>query len=93
MTTTDVTSYLYREALLTLLSRMQRGVLLDAERGLLREHVEHLVTDRDRLAAALARVVAFADRLDADADRLASGTVHPVAAHVRAAIAIPADDA
>ncbi|MEU7431067.1 hypothetical protein AB0B07_09450 [Streptomyces sioyaensis] len=49
----DVAGHVYRETLLALLSRMQRGVLLDAERRLLREHVEHLIRDRDRLAAAL----------------------------------------
>ncbi|MFJ5802701.1 hypothetical protein [Streptomyces decoyicus] len=78
--------YEHRDTLGILLSRMGRGVLLTDERPLLREHVEHLLADRDRLGAALDRVQAFADRLDADADRIAAGTVHPVAAHIRAAL-------
>lgn len=44
-----------REALLVLLSRMLRGVLLPAERPLLREHVEAVLADRDRLAQPPAR--------------------------------------
>ncbi|MFF8901698.1 hypothetical protein ACF082_29930 [Streptomyces lydicus] len=47
----------------------------------------------EEAAAALARVRAFADRLDADAGRIATGTVHSVAAHIRAAIDGPADNA
>ncbi|MCR8574710.1 hypothetical protein [Streptomyces sp. Isolate_219] len=43
-------SYPYLDTLGVLLSRMVRGVLLEAERPLLREHVEHLLADRDRLA-------------------------------------------
>lgn len=40
-----------REALLVLLSRAARGVLTADEGPLLRQHVEHLLGDRDQLAA------------------------------------------
>lgn len=50
--------YEHRDTLGILLSRMSRGVLLTDERPLLREHVEHLLADRDRLDAALDRPAA-----------------------------------
>lgn len=110
----DTAGYEFREALLVLLSRAARGVLTADEGPLLRQHVEHLLGDRDQLAArvatlehvaagnkrhvqmvapeleraeaALARVLALADRLDTNTDRTSPGTVHPVAAQIRAAI-------
>ncbi|GCD46142.1 hypothetical protein GKJPGBOP_05889 [Streptomyces paromomycinus] len=42
----------YRDALLVLLSRAARGVLTPDEGPLLRQHVEHLLHDRDQLAVA-----------------------------------------
>ncbi|WP_275462090.1 hypothetical protein [Streptomyces noursei] len=39
----DTAGHVFREALLVLLACMQRGVLLDAEWTLVREHIEHLV--------------------------------------------------
>ncbi|MFE0376227.1 hypothetical protein ACFW1M_11690 [Streptomyces inhibens] len=53
----DVTSYLYRDALLVLLSRLVRGVLLPEERTLLREHVEHLLAALDRSDDAARRIM------------------------------------
>ncbi|OKI04944.1 hypothetical protein A6A06_09635 [Streptomyces sp. CB02923] len=50
-----------RDALLVLLSRAARGVLTPDEGPLLRQHVEHLLHDRDQLAAAVDRVRAVAD--------------------------------
>ncbi|RSO40139.1 hypothetical protein DMH15_16090 [Streptomyces sp. WAC 06725] len=97
-----------------LLSRAARGVLTPDEGPLLRQHVEHLLRDRDQLAArvttlkhvarsnrdhhhsaarALERVQALADRLDADARSIAPDAVHPVAAHIRAALNAPPAEA
>ncbi|MEU9498217.1 hypothetical protein [Streptomyces sp. NPDC048196] len=50
-------SYPYLDTLGVLLSRMVRGVLLEAERPLLREHVEHLLTDRSRSEHAASRLM------------------------------------
>lgn len=50
----DAAGYEFREALLVLLSRAARGVLTDDEGPLLRQHVEHLLADRDRLADRVA---------------------------------------
>lgn len=47
-----------REALDVLLSRAARGALTSAEGPLLRQHVEHLIADRDQLAAVLREVLA-----------------------------------
>lgn len=57
----DAAGYEFREALLVLLSRAARGVLTDDEGPLLRQHVEHLLGDRDQLAASLVRVRAVAE--------------------------------
>ena len=43
--------YEFRESLLVLLSRVQRGVQSTAEADLLRSHIEHLLSEHDRLAA------------------------------------------
>lgn len=43
--------YEFRESLGVLLSRVQRGVQSDAEADLLRSHIEHLLSEHDRLAA------------------------------------------
>ncbi|MFG2826076.1 hypothetical protein ACGFWI_01115 [Streptomyces sp. NPDC048434] len=50
-------SYPYLDTLGTLLSRMVRGALLEAERPLLREHVEHLLADRSRSEHAACRLM------------------------------------
>ncbi|MGW7247731.1 hypothetical protein [Streptomyces decoyicus] len=50
-------SYPYLDTLGVLLSRMARGVLLEAERPLLREHVEHLLADRSRSEHAASRLM------------------------------------
>ena len=67
--TPDVTSHLYRDALLVLLSRLVRGVLLPEERTLLREHVEHLLAAVDRSDEAARR--ALEQRQDLAAERYA----------------------
>ncbi|WP_407553103.1 hypothetical protein QOM21_23980 [Streptomyces sp. Pv4-95] len=43
--------YEFRDAIGVLVSRAARGVLTADEGPLLRQHVEHLLSDRDRLAA------------------------------------------
>ncbi|MEU4348283.1 hypothetical protein [Streptomyces sp. NPDC023838] len=43
--------YEFRDSLLVLLSRVQRGVQSPAEADLLRAHVEHLLAEYDRAAA------------------------------------------
>ncbi|MEU7596413.1 hypothetical protein AB0B79_25785 [Streptomyces sp. NPDC039022] len=48
---TDASTTAFRDALLVLLSRAARGVLTPDEGPLLRQHVEHLLRDRDHLAA------------------------------------------
>ncbi|MEU7044965.1 hypothetical protein AB0A77_28455 [Streptomyces varsoviensis] len=64
LTSSAVDDYEFREALGVLLSQAARGVLTTAEGPLLRSHVEHLIRDRDQLAAritTLERVQAVAD--------------------------------
>ncbi|MET9517015.1 hypothetical protein [Streptomyces sp. NPDC002994] len=48
--------YEFRESLLVLLSRVQRGVQSEAEADLLRSHIEHLLSEHDRLAASAVHV-------------------------------------
>ncbi|MEU4205610.1 hypothetical protein AB0F64_37560 [Streptomyces sp. NPDC026294] len=55
-TPADCSTTAFRDALLVLLSRASRGVLTPDEGPLLRQHVEHLLRDRDHLAAAIDRV-------------------------------------
>lgn len=60
-----------REQLGVLLSRMQRGVLLDSERGLLRAAVEAELAAADQARAEAASYGQDADRLRADYARVA----------------------
>lgn len=53
-----------RGVLDVLLSRAARGVLTPAEGPLLRRHVEHLIADREQLAAAITRITAAAHVAD-----------------------------
>ncbi|KAA6221750.1 hypothetical protein CP973_07030 [Streptomyces albofaciens JCM 4342] len=52
----DPAGHEFRDALLVLLSRAARGVLTPDEGPLLRQHVEHLLRERDQLAASAAAI-------------------------------------
>lgn len=73
MTATDpqVARWARREQLLVLLSRMQRGVLLPAERDLLRAAVETELTDADAAHAEADRLGPLAANAMASAEEVA----------------------